>query len=264
MPDRTVSLPSLADLERLFIQKYGTAEKAGWSPRRRMKFGYFPPADIYEATVSKVVQQGDRWLDVGGGHSLFPENPRLANTLVQRCASVTAVDPSENVLRNQFAQHRIQSLLEDYHPADRFDIVTMRMVVEHVERPDLFGESLGRIVRPGGVAVVFTVNRLSPVSILANLVPFRFHHAVKSWFWGGDEVDTFPVHYKLNSRRALDAMFERYGFQNVAFSKLDDLATFSQFRFLGLVEMCAWKTLLTVGVRYPENCLLAVYQRASD
>ena len=214
--------------------------------------------------MSNAVQQGDRWLDVGGGHALFPENPRLATALVQRCSSVTAVDPSENVLRNQFAQHRIQSFLEDYHPSGRFDIVTMRMVVEHVERPDLFGESLGRLVKPGGVAVVFTTNRLSPVSILANLVPFRFHHAVKSWFWGGDEVDTFPVHYKLNSRRALDAMFERHGFRNVAFSKLDDLATFSQFRFLGLVEICAWKTLSTLRVRYPENCLIGMYQRVKD
>src|SRR5690349_13940645 len=90
-------LPSGQDVKRLFLQKYGALERHGWALRRRFRFNYFLPAEVYETAVSGLVCDGCSWIDVGGGRDIFPNNSALARQLVSRCSTVVAVDPSENV-----------------------------------------------------------------------------------------------------------------------------------------------------------------------
>ena len=255
------AMPNRQELESLFRQKHGDPEAVGWAPRRRFRFGYFIPADVYEATVVKLIEPGAAWLDVGGGHAIFPDNAGLAHELASRCTRVVAVDPSENVHKNPYAGERVQSLLEAYHPTEPFDLATMRMVVEHVAAPADFVGALARMVKPGGAVVVFTVNRRSPITLLSWLIPFKLHHPIKRLFWGGEEEDTFPVQYLMNTRSELRRLFEHAGFEERAFAKLDDLSLFSRFKWLNYLEMWAWRCFKFVGLGYPENCLLGVYRR---
>jgi 2-polyprenyl-3-methyl-5-hydroxy-6-metoxy-1,4-benzoquinol methylase len=254
-------LPTPQELEALFLQKHGDSEAIGWAPRRRFRTGYYLPAEVYESLVSKLIVPGCAWLDVGGGHAIFPENPGLARELAARCAKVIAVDPSENVFRNEFVHERVQSTLEQYHPDAQFDVVTMRMVVEHVSSPKDFVGALARLVRPGGTAVVFTINHWSPLSVLSWVLPFRLHHPIKRLVWGGEEKDTFPVQYRMNTRAKLRRLFEQAGFEERALVKLDDLSAFGGFKWLNYVELLVWRGLRRVGLGYPENCLLAVFRR---
>ncbi len=255
------TLPSRDDLARIFFAKYGPIENQGWAPRQRFRFGYFMPADVYECVVANCLEAGSRWLDVGGGHNIFPENPELARQLAAKAGRVVAVDPSENVLHNAFVHESAQSLLEDFRANEPFRLATMRMVVEHVSQPERFVETLSRLVAPGGTAIVFTVNRRSPISLISRLIPFRFHHRVKKIFWGGEEEDTFPVCYLMNTREELRAIFEKSGFREEWFARLDDLSTFGLFKRLNYLELQAWRIFKSLGLAYPENCLLGVYRR---
>jgi SAM-dependent methyltransferase len=254
-------LPNRDALEALFRQKHGDPESTGWAPRQRYRWGYSLPADHYEALVRQLVEPGCHWLDIGGGHAIFPDNPQLARELVARCDRVTAVDPSDNVHKNEFVHQRVQSLAEDYASETPFDLATMRMVVEHVSAPRDFVGALARLVKPGGLAVVFTINRWAPVSLISGATPFGLHHPIKKLFWGGDEEDTFPVQYRMNTRSTLRRIFQEAGFRERAFTKLDDLSVFGRFRWLNTMELCGWRCLKSIGLRYPENCLLGVYQR---
>jgi 2-polyprenyl-3-methyl-5-hydroxy-6-metoxy-1,4-benzoquinol methylase len=164
-------------------------------------------------------------------------------------------------MQNDFVHERFQTTLEEYCPDVQFDLATMRMVAEHVSEPERFVSALARLLKPGGVAVVFTVNRRSPLALLSALVPFRLHHTIKQIFWDGDEKDTFPTHYLMNTPAELPRLFARAGFEEVAFAKLDDLSAFGSFRWLNYVELLVWRGLRRVGVSYPENCLLGVYRR---
>src|SRR5688572_3277400 len=146
--ERMTYLPAPEEMEQLFAQKYGSSGDLGWAPRRRRRFGYYLPSDYYEALVSKLVIPGCRWIDVGGGHDIFPENPSLARSLAARCSTVVAVDPSDNVHRNSFVHKRAQCLIEDYRAERHFDLATLRMVVEHVERPSIVIDALNRLLMP--------------------------------------------------------------------------------------------------------------------
>jgi 2-polyprenyl-3-methyl-5-hydroxy-6-metoxy-1,4-benzoquinol methylase len=150
-------------------------------------------------------------------------------------------------------------MIENYDTAQQFDLATLRMVAEHVERPDRVVQALHRLLRPGGKAIVLTVNLWSPITILSRFTPFRAHHPIKRLFWGGEERDTFPVRYRMNTRKTLRDLFEQNGFREATFAYLDDLSTFSRFRRLSSVELLIWRLCRRAGLRYPENCLLGVY-----
>src|SRR5262249_39481933 len=125
-PFDSFQFPSTCELKQLFLQKYGALEKIGWSPRRRYQNRYYLPADIYEATVKKLVFDGCSWLDVGGGHSIFPENPSLAKHLVSQCSLVVGVDPSKNTEKNKFVHQRVRCSIQDFQTNKQFDLITLR------------------------------------------------------------------------------------------------------------------------------------------
>lgn len=258
-----VPLPTRVELEQLVLQKYGnnSGQLTGPGLLQRSRFGYYLPGDVYEALVSRLVYPGCSWVDVGGGHHVFPNNPKLARELASRCSSVVAVDPSPNVHDNDFVHERIQRPLEEYQATRQHDLATLRMVVEHVDRPAPFVKALYNLLSPGGLAVVFTINRFSPISLISRAVPFRLHSSIKSVFWGGEDRDTFPVRYKMNGKKALKQLFTSNGFEEAAFSYLDDLSTWIFHQRLHSIELHVWRLFRSLGLHYPEKCLLAVYRK---
>src|SRR4051812_47847281 len=90
-------------LQGLFLIKHGPENKRGWSPELRSRFGYYSPDDYYESCVDLLVDGETEWLDVGGGHSILPNNPRLSAMLARKCKRLVAVDPSPNVHDNRLA-----------------------------------------------------------------------------------------------------------------------------------------------------------------
>lgn len=250
------------DLEALFRLKYGDPETTGWSPRRKHSFGYYSPADHYEALVTKLAVANTDWLDVGGGAALFPDNPALSRLLAERIQRLVVVDPSDNIESNPFPHERFKGLIEDYQTNDQFDLATFRMVAEHIADPSRAVQALSQLLRQHGMVVIFTVNRWSPGTIISDVVPFRLHHPVKKLFWGGDEEDTFPTVYKMNTRRQLRGLFENHGFRERYFSYLDDLSTFSGFKIPNYLELVVWRAMKGLRVGYPENCLLGVYEKS--
>jgi 2-polyprenyl-3-methyl-5-hydroxy-6-metoxy-1,4-benzoquinol methylase len=251
-----------AGMEWLLDLKYGPASQQGWSPLLRRKFGYVTPDDRYEETVAGLVANDTEWLDVGGGSTLFPRNPKLGQILAGRCTRLVAVDPSDNVTENELAHERHQCFLEEFQsePA-RFTLATARMVVEHVTNPASFVAKLGQLVKPGGDVVIYTVSRWAPMTILSGCTPMGIHHFAKRVLWKTEEKDTFPVAYLMNTRDALNRLFTAAGFHEVSFNRLDDCRTLARWKTTATCELLLWKALRAVGLRYPESCILTVYRR---
>jgi SAM-dependent methyltransferase len=226
-----------------------------------LNFGYFQPSNYYDAVVNKLLKGGDTWLDAGGGHQIFPGNASLAHELARRASWVVAVDPSDNVERNPFVHERMKCLIEEYKPSRAFDLITFRMVVEHIVQPLEVINTIARLLNPGGRVVVFTVSLMSPINIISRMTPDTLHYPIKRLFWSGEEDDTFPTVYKMNTRKTLKQLFSHGGLEERFFAYLDDCSTFGRFRILNYIELSAWWLLSRTGFRYPENNLLGVYAK---
>jgi 2-polyprenyl-3-methyl-5-hydroxy-6-metoxy-1,4-benzoquinol methylase len=150
--------------------------------------------------------------------------------------------------------------LEDFQSDIAFDLVTMRMVAEHITNPLGALTALSRLVKPGGKVVVYTVNKWSPVAVVSALLPFSLHHRIKRLFWVGEERDTFPTAYLVNTRRQLYKLFRSTGFQERYFEYLDDCRTLGRWRAAKVAELIGWKVARALRLHYPETCLLGVYE----
>lgn len=239
----------------------GDLGRCGWATRLRLKFAYFTPEEIYEATVDRLVKPETTWLDVGCGRNLLPSNPALARALAGRCARLVGVDPDPTIQENTFVHERFQEDIGHHRGRAIYDLITLRMVAEHVTDPAATAAQLAELTRSAGKVVIYTINRWSPVSQFARWIPFRLHHPIKRLLWKTEERDTFPVAYRMNTRRKLRALFEGRGFREVGFAHLDDCRTFAGIRPLLHLELWTRRCLNAVGLGYPENCLLGVYER---
>ena len=109
--------------------------------------------------------------------------------------------------QNPFVTERIRGTVRDCPGNASYDLITLRMVAEHVEQPqELIGE-LARLCKSGGRVIIYTVHKWCLAGTLAQLVPFPFHHPVKNLLWQTEPEDTFPVYYRMNTRRCLKELF---------------------------------------------------------
>jgi glycosyltransferase involved in cell wall biosynthesis len=253
--------PTPRELEDVFRLKYASNGQLGWGSLLRRRFGYFTPDDIYESLVARLVDGDSFWLDIGCGRNLFPDNPSLSRLLAERAKLLVGVDPDMTIEENPYVHKRVRGTLDQFCPDRKYTLLTMRMVAEHIEDPISALKALAELAAPGGRVVVYTVNRWAPIALASAITPFRFRVFLKRLLWRTEDKDSFPVTYRMNTRKTLARLFGDFGFREVHFAYLDDCRTFARFRLLHRFELGFWRLLRALGLRYPETCLLGTYER---
>lgn len=122
---------------------------------------------------SKAPLEGLRLLDIGCGGGLVAEPMRRLG------AEVTAIDAAERNIKTAMAHAAPLGLDIDYRATtveqlveestESFDIVLNLEVVEHVADVDLFLEASAKLVKPGGMMVMATLNRTLKALALAKI-----------------------------------------------------------------------------------------------
>jgi len=117
--------------------------------------------------------QGLRILDAGCGGGL------LAEPLARLGADVVGIDAAEATIKAAKAHAEEQDVAVDYrctavedlaaHELESFDAVLAMEVVEHVADVNAFLDTCGLMIRPGGAAVVATINRTPKSFLLAKV-----------------------------------------------------------------------------------------------
>jgi 2-polyprenyl-6-hydroxyphenyl methylase/3-demethylubiquinone-9 3-methyltransferase len=109
-------------------------------------------------------------LDIGCGGGL------LCEPMARLGGHVTGIDAAERNVAIARRHAEGQGLAIDYRPVTaeamaesgaQFDVVLALEIVEHVADVDLFLESAGRLVRPGGLVCLSTLNRTAKAWALA-------------------------------------------------------------------------------------------------
>jgi SAM-dependent methyltransferase len=207
-----ITPPTEELVEKNFFKKYGTPENLGPGPAMRRKYGYYTPDDYYESLVDCLLNAGEKWLDVGCGRRLFPSNEMLSRELSARAGVLVGVDPDITLEENPYVHEKARVPMDEFRTQHKFDLITMRMVAEHVDNPDALLSSIAECTHAGSRVVVYTINRWSPVPMITNLVPFKLYYPAKKLLWGSQSKDTFPTTDKMNTQEALIQLFSRFGF----------------------------------------------------
>lgn len=256
-----IRLPDEAALHQMFHLRYGKDGELGWGPRLRQDYDYYTPDDYYEALVAGLIAPGSHWLDIGCGRELFASNHQLSRSLQQRCARLVGLDPDPTLQENPWVHEKIALAIDAFEGDASFDVVTMRMVAEHIAEPEACVARIAAALKPGGIAVIYTVFGFSPIPLLTRLAPMGLRHVVKSWLWGTQPKDTFPTCFGMNTRSKLVRLFAGVSMSEHSFVRLDDCRTFARFRAMNEVELGARTLCRALGVPYPEHCLLGIYQK---
>jgi len=165
--------------------------------RQRCYANHIGPRRLYREPCEQFATSSTQILDIGCGYSA----PDLESLRAGRAVKV-GLDMVSRFCEADAPS--VQFVRGDCHAMPfqdgRFDLVMCRSVLEHLEDPQAVFCEVARVLAPGGHFVFLTPNRWDYVSVLANLIPNRFHQQVVRVMTGRAEEDTFPTFYRANSR----------------------------------------------------------------
>lgn len=123
-------------------------------------------------------------------------------------------------------------------PDGSVDLIMSRSVFEHLTEPESVYREFSRVLRPGGAVVFLTANMWDYGTVIARIVPDRFHAKIVKHVEGRVEEDTFPVAYKTNTKRDVDRLAGSAGLTAESFQYLSQYPNYLMFNgvlfFLGM------------------------------
>lgn len=195
-------------------------------------FGGFTELDgavRFYARVRELLPPDGTALDVGCGRGTQDDDPvsirRDLRILRGHCRRVIGIDVDAAAAENRFIDefHLIGS--DGRWPVDDAcaDLAVADFVVEHVPDPDAFFAEAARVVKPGGVICIRTINVNSYLGVASRLVPAALHAAtLRRTHPERRAEDVFPTVYRCNTRRRLARALTEHGFDAAVYTSEDE------------------------------------------
>jgi len=164
--------------------------------------------NVYAKALGAAIRPGISWLDLGAGSRVHGGwiGP-LSQDLVASARILVGCDPEwRHLQQNSALRYKVSSLGESspFRP-ESFDLVSANMVLEHLENPLGVFREIARILRPGGIFVFVTPNRLHPaVALMAGVLAPQRRRQWANWLEPRRQLDhIFVTHYRANSEHSL-------------------------------------------------------------
>lgn len=167
-------LPASASVDPADVDRFNRLGDLWWDPKGKMGILHeINPirVDYVQGLVCRHLKrdrfaalpfEGLRFADIGCGGGI------LAESLAELGAAVTAIDPAPNNIAVAKRHAEKSGLAIDYRnigvealaeSGETFDVVTALEVIEHVEGQKAFVATLARLLKPGGVLFLATIDR---------------------------------------------------------------------------------------------------------
>jgi SAM-dependent methyltransferase len=138
-----------------------------------------------------------------------------------------------------------------------------RSVFEHLSNPQAVYNEFSRVLRPGGSVVFLTANMWDYGTLIARLVPNRFHARIVKHVEGREEEDTFPTEYKTNTRRDVQRLALNAKLNIDSFEYLSQYPNYLMFNgILFFVGMCFEKLIARINaLRYLRGWIMVTLKK---
>ncbi len=202
---------------------------AGASVETKAKAAGLSPEEVFTEKLREIIAPGDCVLDAGCGTGKF-FGFEFART--SGCQLV-GTDLREEITANSEMDFCIRSELNRLPFSDAsFDVVNCRLVIEHVDFPDIVLKEFYRVLKPGGRLAIFTPNLLHYFGVAASLTPHWFHVWFNTRVRGFHQDDVFPTRYRANTRRRLRRSALESGFSRVEITLVEGAPRVLEFNSL--------------------------------
>jgi SAM-dependent methyltransferase len=192
-----------------------------------LRFGGFSDLDgtiRFYLRVQELLPANGVALDVGCGRGAQAEDPvrirRELRSLRGPGRRVIGIDLDPAGATNEFIDEfrLIGSDLRWPVESASVDLALADFVIEHVEDPEAFFSEARRVLKPGGVLCIRTINVASYLGIASRLVPVALHTRVLARLQPErSSEDVFETMYRANTVPSLRAALERAGFAAVVY-----------------------------------------------
>jgi SAM-dependent methyltransferase len=166
--------------------------------RERWFGGDLHPYRLLEQRVAATLAPGATLLDAGCGRTA----PVLTKFRAQagRLVGIDLVDFVPGISGCELYR---RDLADTGLENGCVDVIYSRSVFEHLDDPAAVLREFHRILRPGGRCLVLTASLWDYATLIARLVPNRFHARIVERTEGRAGEDVFPTRYRCNTRRAV-------------------------------------------------------------
>jgi len=168
-------------------------------------------SEAYATLIAEHLTPETRWLDAGTGSRILEEDlDALENWLVQHSGMTVGMDVC--VTQHLNIRALVGGSIYDLPFADSsFDLVTCNVVMEHLGEPKKALAEVARVLVRGGALVINTPNLWNygvlANAILSKVLPEQWRLALVRASDSRESEDIFPVRYRANTLRRLNALF---------------------------------------------------------
>jgi ubiquinone/menaquinone biosynthesis C-methylase UbiE len=198
-----------------------------------------------------------RWLDLGCGRRVVPKWLAGCEDIEARLLTLgrwlVGADMDFAALRdNRSCQARLLANATALPFADgSFDLVTSNMVFEHIEEPRPTLAEIRRVLQPSGVFLAVTPNKHDIVSLVAQVVPNRWHSSVVARVERErGKADVYPTFFRFNDPRTISRRLQEAGFARWQVKQLIHPNVYDHVPVVATIEN-AWHWL---AQRMPSLC----------
>lgn len=219
---------------------------------------------LYEDILKLYIRADIIWLDLGCGHRILPVGRiDVEKHIIRRCKMIVGIDYDFHSLKNYInISKKVRGYIGKLPFKNHFfDLVTANMVVEHLDNPISQFRGINGILKPGGLFVIHTPNIFRYTTALANLVPNILKKKLIYIFQGRKDEDVFDAYYKANTRKRINNLAKKSGFEVVNIKMIVSSAQFVIIPPLLIFELIWIRILMTKPFKPFRTNIIAILKK---
>jgi SAM-dependent methyltransferase len=209
--------------------------------------------DSYYAEIMSIIKPNMQVLEIGGGaHPSIEDRSQITYTIVDPDSKELDKSPDDVI--------KLNLLLEEMKSEKQYDLIVTKMVLEHVEQPDLFHTKIFEILKPNGKAIHFFACRHSIPTFVNRLLPEVISDGLLRVLQNRNTAEhpKYPAFYKKTKGHTNSQVtyFQNKGFQVLKYNSFVGHKYFKSIPILKHFE--AVYTRLLVGLKLKSLATVAL------